>query len=80
MTTTQTLFSISSLLDICSEYACDDLHDDTGVAGDTLRQSVCISQTDGKTYRPQLGGFFSDGAGDGGTLHFSLGVDYLRHC
>jgi hypothetical protein len=37
-------------------------HDDTGVGGNT---------------RPELGGLLCDGAGDGGALHFTLGVDDL---
>lgn len=37
------------------------LDDGTGVRGDT---------------RPEVGAFLGDGAGDGGSLHLALGVDY----
>ena len=39
------------------------LHDDTGVGGDT---------------GPELSSLLTDGAGDGGSLHLTLGVDDLE--
>ena len=43
-----------------AEHERDTSHDDTRVGGDT---------------RPELGSLLCDGAGDGGALHFTLGVD-----
>jgi hypothetical protein len=57
------------------------LHDNTGVGGNTLKK-VHISRApiiydDGITYRPKLSSLLTDGAGNSGTLHFTLGIDDL---
>lgn len=59
------------------------LHDDTRVGGDTLGRCQLWPAKGilrGGTYGPQLSGFLADGAGDGGALHLTLGVDDLRPC
>ena len=54
----------------------DTSHDDTGVGGDTLHSvNGKFVVRPNHTYRPQLSSLLCDGSGDGGALHFTLGVD-----
>lgn len=56
------------------------LHDDTGVGSNTLILLVYFPGLKGKrSYRPELRSLLSDRASDGGSLHFTLGVDDLSY-